>query len=98
MVESNSKIFKGAWVDVEVCELAWEQGSRVSHILSIGGGFNEWGEGEDSYTAFDFFKSNWFWYGGFPPYGDGHEFQGYPDTGNFKPTSRNLLNLARGCK
>ncbi len=98
MAESNPELFKGAWIDTDICELSFEQNSRVSHILIMGGDIDEWGEGSDYYTAFDWFKQQWEWYGDFTPYGCGHEFEGYPDTGKFKPTSRNLLKLARGVK
>ena len=95
LVEAAPKLFNGAWVNEEIIEEAWSQGSRVSHVFYMGGGCDEWVEGADDETALSYFKSCWFWLGNFPPYGDGHEFQGFPNTGNFKPTGKNLLKLAR---
>lgn len=95
LVESSPKLFNGAWVDKEIMEEAWNQGSRVSHVFSMGGGWDEWGEHVDEETVLSYFKGCWFWLGNFPMYEDGHEFQGYPNTGKFKPTGKNLLKLAR---
>lgn len=95
LVESAPKIFHDAWVCDDVLEEAWNQGSRVSHVWHVGGGLNYWGEGEDACTALEFFKMDWYYFGDFPIHDKEHEFYGYPDTGNFKPTSRNLLKLAR---
>lgn len=95
LVKSAPRLFCGAWVDGEIMKEAWEQGSRVSHVWSMGGGVDEWGEGADSETALTYIKNCWFWIGDFPCYEDGHEFQGYPNTGNFKATSINLLKLAK---
>lgn len=95
LVESAPKLFRGAWVDSEIMVEAWEQGSSVSHVWSMGGGVDYWGEGEDTQTALQCIQSCWFWLGDFPCYEDGHKFEGYPNTGKFKPTGKNLLALAR---
>lgn len=95
LVEASSKIFKDAWVCDEIIEEAWNQGSRVSHVWHVGGGVDYWGEGEDAYTALEYMQMNWYYFGNFPQYKHDHEYYGYPDTGNFKPTSRNLLKLAK---
>lgn len=94
LVRLSPKIFQGAWIDKELSEKAYEQGSRVSHVYSVGGGVDYWGEGEDAYTALEFMQMNWMWFGNFGVHQEGHRFEGYPDTGNFKPTSRNLLKIA----
>lgn len=95
LVKYAPNIFKDAWVCDEVIEESWNQGSRVSHIPHVGGGVDYWGEGQDAYTALEFMQDNWYFFGDFPSHDKDHEFYGYPDTGNFKPTSRNLLKLAR---
>jgi hypothetical protein len=94
LVEIAPVMFKNAWVDEEVSSLAWYQGTRVSHIISVGGGTDYWGEGCDAYTAWEWIRLNWEWIGPFEPHPEGHEFEGYPNVGGFKPTSRNLLKLA----
>ena len=68
---------------------------KVNHIFSVGGGIDYWGEGEDWYSCFEWLQNNWPWIGKFESYPEGHEFHGYPNTGNFKPTTRNLSKLAR---
>lgn len=88
-------IFRGAWVDKdEPSVLAYEQGTRVSHILSVGGGVDYFGEGEDAYTVWDFWRMNWMWHGDFKPYPEGHHSEGYPNTERFRHTTINLLKLA----
>jgi len=94
LVQLAPKIFNDAWIDKDVSEKAIRQGSSVSHVYSVGGGIDYWGEGEDEYTALELMKMNWMWFGDFDVHEEGHKFEGYPDTGNFKPTSRNLLRIA----
>jgi hypothetical protein len=94
LVEIAPTMFQGAWIDIEVSSLAEDQGTRVSHILSVGGGTDYWGEGCDAYTAWQWLNMNWEWIGPFKPYPEGHESEGYPDIDGYKPTSRNLLKLA----
>lgn len=97
LAEASPKTFPDTWVCEDIIEEAWEQGSRVSHCLHVGGGVDYWGEGQDAYTVLECMKLNWEWIGKFKSYPKGHEFEGYPDTRGFKPTSRNLLRLAREC-
>ena len=98
LVQMAPVIFKDAWVDKEEpSKLAYEQGSMVSHILSVGGGLDYWGEGQDVYTAWELWRMNWMWYGPFEQCSDG-DYGNYPDTRNFKPTTRNLLKLAAEAK
>lgn len=98
LVQLAPKIFNDAWVyKEEPSNLAYEQGSRVSHILSVGGGVDYWGEGQDVYTTWELWRMNWMWYGPFEPCVDG-DYEGYPNTKNFKPTTRNLLKLAAEAK
>ena len=88
--------FEDAWVDKGPSELAYEQKSRVKNLLRMGGGTDYWGEGEEDYSAWGWFRQGWFWRGDFKAYPEGHEFQGYPNTEGFKPTTINLLKLAKG--
>jgi hypothetical protein len=88
--------FEGAWIDKGPSELAYEQQSRVKNLLRMGGGTDYWGEGEGDYSAWDWFKQGWHWYGHFKPYPEGHRFAGNPNTKGFKPTTINLIKLAKG--
>jgi hypothetical protein len=97
LVEAAPKLFKDAWQEChkEPSELAYKQGSCVSGLWCVGGGVDYWGEGQDAYTALEFMESNYEWIGDFPTYPESHEFAHYPNTDGFKPTARNLINLAR---
>lgn len=97
LVEIAPKFFKNAWQDdhEEPSELAYKQGTCVSGIYHVGGGLDYWGEGQDAYTVWDFWASNFYWHGDFPAYPEGHQFEGYPDITGFKQTSRNLLEYAK---
>ncbi|WP_287029986.1 hypothetical protein [Pseudomonas sp. UBA6310] len=90
--------FPRSWVDKVVSELAWKQRTRVSQIRSVGGGTDYWGEGMDAYTVWADWRMNWYWHGPFKSYPEGHEYEGCPDTGTFRPTTRNLLRLAADCE
>lgn len=95
LVQIAPSLFSGARIDKdEPSVLAYEQGSRVSHILSVGGGVGYWGEGEDAYTVWEFWRMNWMWHGDFETFPDGHQHEGYPNTEGFKRTTVNLLKLA----
>ena len=87
------KLFLDAWLCDEVMELSWEQGSKVKNHWRVGGACDEWGEGTDDHDLLEWVKMGYYFYGDFPPYPEGHEFEYMPDTGNFKPTTRNLLKL-----
>lgn len=52
-------LFKDAWIDEEPSELADSQGTSVSHIWSVGGGVDYWGEGHrfEGYPNIDGFKA-----------------------------------------
>lgn len=41
---------------------------------------------------------NWPWHGLFEPYPADHKLEDYPNTEGFKPTTINLLRLARDCE
>lgn len=71
-----------------------QQRVRVNNVPSIGGGVDYWGEGNDWWTCWAWFRMNWEWHGPFSSYPEGHRFAGYPNTEGFKPTTRNLLRLA----
>ena len=99
LVEIAPSLFRGAWIDKdEPSVFAYEQGSRVSHVWSVGGGTDYFGDGQDAYTAWQDWRLNWHWYGDFEPYPAGHQFQHYPNTEGFKPTTRNLIRLAQECE
>lgn len=103
LVEIAPTIFEHAWLDKdEPSKLACEQRSCVSHVWSIGGEVDYWGEGTDWYTLWDSWTGcrdySWWWHGGFPAFPHGHEFEGWPDTTGFKPTTQNLLKLAAQCE
>ena len=99
LVQLHPAVYRRAWIDKdEPSELAYEQRTRVSHVRSVGGGTDYWGEGQDAYTVWADWKSNWFWHGPFEARPEGHQYEGYPDTGNFRPTTRNLLKLAADCE
>lgn len=99
LVELAPTLFSSAWVDsYEPSALADKQGTRVNDIWSVGGELDYWGEGMDVYTVWAAWTGcgplAWCWHGDFDSYPFGHELAGYPDTGNFRPTTCNLLKLA----
>lgn len=96
LVEEAPSVFRDAWVDKwEPSELAYEQKTRVSHVWSTGGGTDYWGDGQDAYTLWAVWRSHWEWSDEFPSYPEGHEHEMYPNTEGFRPTTVNLLRLAR---
>ncbi|MGA5718170.1 hypothetical protein ACPCWF_05995 [Pseudomonas atacamensis] len=98
LVQLHPALYRKAWRDDEHSELAYEQRTRVRHCLSVGGGTDYWGDGMDAYTVWADWKMNWPWHGPFNAYPEGHQFECYPDTSNFRPTTRNLLKLAVNCE
>lgn len=77
--------YKEAWVDKEVMESAWEQGTKVSGELRVGGELDYWGEGTDDYPVFiDFIMNLDQWAYPYPDYPEGSEFEGMPNL----PASR----------
>lgn len=66
----------------------------VSHVPSIMIGTNVCDE-EEFTTTWQDFRHSYMWICNYPVYEEDHPLAGYPDTGNFKPTTQNLLNLAR---
>lgn len=95
LVQIAPSLFPGARIDKdEPSVMAYEQGSRVSHILSVGGGVDYWGEGCDAYTVWDAWRANWMWHGPFESYPAGHKHEFFPNTEGFKRTTVNLLKLA----
>lgn len=85
LLEIAPKLFNHVWID------------NQTHTPCVGGECDYWGEPQDEHTLWQWFKMNWFWLGDFPKYPKGHEFEHYPDTGGFKPTTKNLLRLAAIC-
>jgi len=98
LVLIHPALYRDAWIDEDISERAYEQGVRVSHYPSVGGGLDYWGEGQDAYTVWEDWKMNWEWHGPFGLFPAGHRFEDCPDTGNFRPTTRNLLKLAADCE
>ncbi|HBO4616644.1 TPA: hypothetical protein NIE10_001813 [Pseudomonas aeruginosa] len=98
LVELYPALYCSAWRDEEPSALAYEQGSRVRHVLSVGGGVDYWGEGQDAYTVWQDWLMSWEWHGPFETYPEGHRHEYLPDTEGFKPTTRNLLQLAGRCQ
>lgn len=98
LVQLHPALYGKAWRDDELSELAYDQRSSVRHCLSVGGGTDYWGEGMDAYTVWADWKMNWSWHGPFEAHPDGHQSEGYPNTGTFRPTTRNLLKLATECE
>lgn len=109
LVEVAPTLFSDAWVDKDVehhpKHYALNSGevltakqkrenydmlSSVNNVWSVCEGTDYWGEAADSHTVWDYWVTVWPWIGGFPD----HEFEYYPDTTGFRPTARNLLNLA----
>lgn len=87
-------IFSGWWIDKEVSDTAISQKTSVTHIPSIGGVVDYFGERGESYSAWEYWRTWWAWIGGFEPYPEGHKYEYFPNTDGFKPTTRNLLLLA----
>lgn len=98
LVDLAPSIFHDAWRDEEISELAYTQSTSVSHVLSVGGGVDYWGEGMEAYTCWRLWRMNWMWHGDFKKYPEGHERAFYPDTEGFRPTTQNLLRLAAQCQ
>lgn len=98
LVELLPSVYRKAWRDQEPTELAYDQGSSVRHVLSVGGGVDYWGEGQDAYTVWEDWQMNWCWHGPFEAYPNGHRFEGYPNIDGFRPTTINLLRLAAQCE
>ncbi|MGP0015455.1 hypothetical protein, partial [Pseudomonas sp.] len=74
------------------------QSSRVGHVLSVGGGTDYWGDGQDAYTVWADWKSNWMWHGPFEEFPHDHKHAHFLNTDGFRPTTRNLLKLAAECE
>ena len=98
LVLIHPALYRGAWIDEDISESSYEQGVRVSHCPSVGGGLDYWGEGQDVYTVWEDWRMNWEWHGPFDTFPPGHRFEDCPDTGKFRPTTRNLLKLAADCE
>lgn len=89
-------IYSDAWVEREVMESAWEQGTRVSHELRIGGELDCWGEGTDDYSVYRDFKLNVDeWAYPYPTYPDGHKWEGLPNIPPIKWTGKVSIEHAR---
>ncbi len=79
------KLFDNVWIDKE------------SNVPCVGGGVDYWGEGQDTYSLWQWLRLNWYWIGDFPEHPKGHEFEHFPDATGFKATTKNLLRLAARC-
>lgn len=95
LTEIAPLLCKGWWVDDEISELAYQQGTSINHVRSVGGEFDSFlGEASDHYTAWGWWRGAWHWCDVFEPYPEGHKHECYPNTEGFQPTTRNLLRLA----
>ncbi len=93
------EMFKDSWVDKEVMDDSYDQGSRVSHCLMIGGELDYWGEGTEYCNCLLHFKDSVVWILELPVYPEGHEFEDHPNTDKLKRfTGKYLLELARTVK
>lgn len=95
LLEVAPRLFEGAWIDSDKSALAYEQRSSVSGVFRIGGGIDEWGEGMDDYSLLEWLLLGYEWVGNFSYYPTGHRFEGMPDTSRFKPTTINLIRIAK---
>ncbi|CAI8718083.1 hypothetical protein EMIT051CA3_110093 [Pseudomonas chlororaphis] len=60
LVQLYPSNFGSAWVDDgEPSVLAYEQNTRVSHVLSVGGGTDWQGDGEDAFTVWVEWCQTW---------------------------------------
>lgn len=99
MVQLFPNLMRDAWVlDDECSERAYKQGSSITHCYHVGGGIDYWGEGQDSHSVWEWWSTNWCWFGCFPEFPSGHRFAHYPDTTGFKATVKNLFKLAGSCE
>lgn len=95
LFEIAPHLFAGAWKCEEPSEMAENENSLICGCLHIGGGLDYWGEANESYSLWEYFCQSWPWLGGFKPHPEGDEFAYYPNTDGFKPTTINLIGLAR---
>lgn len=91
------KEYKDSWVEREVIEESWEQGSMVSNCQMVGGGLDYWGEGEDHYTVLYDFKYHLLeWQGLWGFYDDENDdYYGMPKGAPYRLTGQKLIMLAR---
>ncbi len=89
-------IFHHVWIDEEISVKAWKQGSRVSHVASVGGGCDEWGEGQDFFTVHEDFINQVMWHKPiFKPFPEGHEFEGMAMFNKNRMTGKYLIESAK---
>ena len=91
------KEYKDSWVEREVIEESWEQGSMVSNCPMVGGGLDYWGEGEDHYTVLYDFKYHLLeWQGLWGFYdAENDDYYGMPKGAPYRLTGQKLIMLAR---
>ena len=73
---------------------------KVNHVYSVGFlGFDLYGDMTEYETVLDWFLTCYDWLALdakiFNEYPEGHKFHGMPDARAFKPTTRNLIKLAK---
>ncbi len=89
-------LFNDSWVDAAISERSFLEGNSIANCERIGGELDCWGEGTDDYSLIEFMQLNYYMFGNFPPYPQGHEFEGMPDVPkSFKPTTINLIKIAK---
>ena len=85
-----------SWVNTDVMEQSWEQGSKISHCFNIGGELDEWGEGTDHYTVIHDFKYNFLeWQGLWGFYDEASRWEDMPKGAPYRLTGQKLISLAR---
>tara|TARA_R110000851_G_scaffold270243_1_gene422897 strand:+ start:733 stop:1077 length:345 start_codon:yes stop_codon:yes gene_type:complete len=91
-----TKEYKDAWIDNEIMEQSYDQGSRVSNCQNIGGGLDEWGEGTYHYTVIYDFKHNFLqWQGFWGFYGEESRWEDSPKGAPYRLTGQKLIKLAK---
>ncbi len=90
------KEFECSWVDNEIMDDSYDQGSRVSRCLMVGGELDYWGEGTEYYSVISAFADSLVWLLDLPKHPVGHEFEGLPNTTKIKRlTGQYMISVAK---
>ena len=93
------KEYERVWVNDEVMEESWSQGSKVSHCHMIGGECDEWGEGTDYYSVLHDFKYNFLeWQGLWGFYDETSRWEDMPKPAPYRLTGKKLIELTKRVK
>lgn len=77
-----------------VSDLAYEECVNIMNVPVLDTQLSD-EEGWGWEATWQDFRHSYMWICNYPVYEEDHPLAGHPDTGNFKPTTQNLLNLAR---